>query len=194
MDTSFRVSKLIIDLVSNYDPPSTNTLMGYMPWSSNPTARKNAPLIFDAFVSRTKPEDLPQFNINSNEVFVFRSRAKTFANDNESYLMAMKFQPTVSDLKKFGELNPSWTFLFPIKLYLLFHPELATEYDGLQPFGANVAAYYNALVENTALGRVGTQPSLHDHISLANITNLMSRLSGKTPVWINSEMFIDGGN
>ena len=190
MDTAFRVSKLIVDLVAGYTPPSHNTIMGYLPWSSNRIGRENAQMIFEAFIHRTKPEDLPQFNINSNEVFVFRNRAKVLANDNESYQLALKEQPTVADLKRFGEINPSWSFLFPVKLYLLFHPELAKDYDGLQPFGAKVAAYYNALINDTGLPQVGQQPTLLDHVGLANITNTMAKLSGKTSVWINSEMYV----
>ena len=84
-------------------------------------------------------------HINATEVQIHKRRISFFSKDREAYDRALKQNPTKEDLEWFALREPCWSLLFPIKAYLLDHPEI--KYRGLQPIGSAVIRYFNKFID-----------------------------------------------
>jgi hypothetical protein len=86
--------------------------------------------------------------------------------------------------------EPGWSTLFPLKLFLINHPDLAKKYRGMLPFGSQVIKFYNEV----PLGeKITSTPSFKDHVRLMDFTNALADQTGSTTVSLNNEMYLEGG-
>jgi hypothetical protein len=145
----------------------------------------------NSFVKRQHAESLDQMRMAPQDVSIFKKRAGLLATNNAAYYIASKEYPAVQELYDFSLIQPCWSILFPLKHYLLHHPETARNYRGLLPFGSEVVKYINKMIKNKPKP-VLASPDVADHVFLQQITNSMSDFTGMTTVTINNVMYLEG--
>lgn len=170
--------------------PYGNNLITYLAWSSNKNF--NADLCLMQMTNRATVDDTAQtyFNFNPWESHIFKRRFKLLSSNNKSYNIATKRNPTVQDLEEFSEIDPCFATLYPVKMYLSNHLEMAPEYHGMLPFGKEVTRYYNTLVP--AELEIKGSPSFKDHVSLRLLSNKKAILMGVPTITINNLMYQSG--
>ena len=138
-------------------------------------------------VKRTPFDQLPQLGFAPADMSIFKKRFSLASTDNFAYSVLMNDNPSIPDLERFSYLLPGWSVLFPLKAYLIFHPEKAREYRGLLPFGSEVVKFFNATI-----GTAKPTPTFQDHIALRDYTNALSDHLGISTVMLNNEMYLEG--
>jgi len=125
---------------------------------------------------------------------IFKVRFDILNNNNEAFAIASKDNPTVLELEQIAKMHASWAWLFPIKIFLHQHLELAKQYRGLLPLGKCVIAFINALVDTDGIERreIKGQPTYKDHVEVQNISNRIADLQGCTTIAINDKMYLIG--
>jgi hypothetical protein len=135
-------------------------------------------------------DDMTQFGFAPQDCSIFKRRIQFICHNNEAFSLLSKANPTISELGRASELDPCWSNLFPIKVYLLHHPRVAREYRGMVPFGSEVTKYYNSIPWIPK--RVTGSPTYTDHVNLRNISNDLSDHLGWSTVIVNNAMHIEG--
>jgi hypothetical protein len=139
--------------------------------------------------SRTPFDQLPSLGFASQDSTVFKKRFDLMSTDNHAYVIATKANPTVPELEEFSVIEPGWSILFPLKIYLIYHSEQAKAYRGMLPFGSEVIKFYN----EAELGKeIKGTPSFSDHVRLKEVTNALADHLGCTTVMLNNEMYLEG--
>ena len=148
-----------LNKISNSQPYGVN-LLSYLAHSEAHSFDYH--LCCEALYNRASVTDPQYKNLNYShyESKVFLSRFNLMQTDNKAFALATKQNPTVKDLEEFSYIKPSWSVLYPIMIYLIHHPELIKEYDGLFPFGKNVIEYMSEFKP------IKGQPTFSDHIKL----------------------------
>jgi hypothetical protein len=142
------------------------------------------------FVNRQNNNVLTEFKIAPQDVMIFQKRFSLLANDNEAYRIALSTSPSVEELIAFSYIQHGWSVLFPVKQYLMHHPDKAKDYTGFQPYGGPVIAFVNSL--ESKLRDIPASPSYADHSYLQQITNREARVWGMPSVEINNVMYLRG--
>jgi hypothetical protein len=120
---------------------------------------------------------------------IFKARFDLLSTNNRAYAIAIKANPSVQELEEFSYIDPGWSVLFPLKLFLIFHASLAMLYRGLLPFGDPIVQFYNT----TEMGsEIQGSPSFSDHVRLREVTNALAEHLGCSTVMLNNEQFLDG--
>ena len=147
-------------------------------------------VMIENMIKRRHPEDSLKANCAPQDVGIFKRRMNRLAADNTAYRLAMKENPTVQDLEEISYLDASWSWLFPIKHYLMQHLDLAKDYKGLVPFGGEVIKFCNTLTER--LHVIPLTPDYDDHVWLQEITIREALLSGMPTIEINNLFYLFG--
>jgi hypothetical protein len=134
---------------------------------------------------------MTQFGFAPPDGSIFKRRIQYLSHNNEAYSLLNKANPSIRDLERASELDPCWSNIIPIKVYLIHHPKIAREYRGMVPFGSEVTRYYNSIPWNP--NKVSGSPTYTDHVNLRNITNNLADHLGWSTVTINNAMHIEGG-
>jgi hypothetical protein len=167
--------------------PTSNRLLDYLAWSNNPGFDAKACLeAMSNRVSSTDPAS-HDFNFKSWESKIFSKRMNLLASNNKAYEIATKFNPTTTNLEDFSKIDPCFSTLFPGKIYLSDHPDQAMEYRGMLPFGREVVAYYNTIVEESWL--IDGSPTFKDHVRLRDLSNRKAIFMGVPTITINNLMY-----
>lgn len=167
--------------------PQKDDLLSYLAWSNN--RKFDAASCYKSMKSRMAPKDpdLPHFNFNHWESKIFCRRLNLLASNNRAYEIATKKNPSISHLEDFSKIDPCFSTLYPIKLFLIAHIEMAPGYRGMLPFGREVVKYYNTLYPDE--GYIGGTPSFKDHIHLRDLSNRKAILMGVPSITINHLMY-----
>lgn len=173
------------DLCAKIAHQVSNNLLSYLAWSNNPNF--DFELCYDELFNRTAPDNASKHGIYNWEHFMFARRFKLISTNNKAYNLAVKRDPTVSDLEEFSKIDPCFANLYPVKWFVLDHPELIPGYKGMLPFGREVAKYYNSIVP--AKQKVKSSPTFKDHENLREISLRKSILTGIPMVTINNLMY-----
>lgn len=173
------------DLCSRISHQVSNNLLSYIAWSNNPDF--DFELCYDEMFNRTSPDNTSKHGIYVWERFMFTRRFKLLNTNNKAYDLAVKRDPTASDLEEFSRIDPCFANLYPVKWFVLDHPELITGYKGMLPFGREVVKYYNAIVPPAK--KVKGSPTFKDHVNLREISLRKSILMGMPMVTINNLMY-----
>jgi hypothetical protein len=164
-----------------------NNLMFYMAWSSCPTFCAEA--CYEAMFNRTYPDGDPiqYFNANPWESKTFTKRFKLLESNNKAYEIATRLNPSAAALEEFSNIEPNFSVLFPIKRYISDHPEIASAYKGMLPFGKEVLMYYNHIVRTE--WQIKNSPTFKDHVRLRDVSNRKALLMGIPSITINNLMY-----
>lgn len=167
--------------------PFSNNLMSYLAWSSNAGFNSDACLSFMASRIQANDTRILVLGYHDRENKIFDRRFKLLSSNNKAYEIATRPNPTIADLENFAQIDPCFATLYPIKLYLTNHIEMAPEYRGMLPFGREVVRYYNTIVPTEL--RITGSPNFKDHVSLRNISNKKAILMGVPTLTINNLMY-----
>jgi hypothetical protein len=183
-----------IDLITSCDeicsaPENVSRrLIDYLAWSNNPEFNRETCL--REMEARTPADKMSDLKYKSYEKFIFERRYRLMSSKNNAYEIAMKENPTVSNLDMFSNIDPCWSTLFPVKCFVVDHYEMARDYRGMLPFGKEVIASYNSMVKSEY--HLYKSPTFIDHIRLKILTNRKSDLTGIPTVTINTLMYKHG--
>lgn len=119
---------------------------------------------------------------------VVKKKLSVMCNNNRAYELAVKTWPTRFDLEEFSRLDPCWSLLFSVKLYLHHHEHHAMEYRGMLPFGGGVIESINRIWGRNAKAR----PTHQDHVRLMNMTNELADKLGMTTIAVNDMLYLEG--
>jgi len=134
-------------------------------------------------------DQLSKINIKPQEVTIFEKRLKIIRTKNKAYRIAVKPNPSVEDLEEFSYIEPCYSILWPLKCYLLDHPEKALTYKGCLPFGKPVQDYFNQCHPDQQIK--GT-PDYKDHTILKDWSNKLAMLCNIPSVTVNTLMHLGG--
>lgn len=134
--------------------------------------------------------DISAYNPYTHEYKAFERRFKVISSNNRAYRIASDRKPSVEDLEMFSYIDASFSLLWPLKKYLVDHPELAVKFKGFVPFGREVKKFYNAVAPDE--WKINGSPSYKDHKRLQTITNRKALLTGISSVTINTWMYKQG--
>ena len=163
----------------------SNSLMNYMAWSNRDGF--DFELCYDEMFNRISPENASKHGIYNWEHFMFARRFKLLSTNNKAYDLAVKRDPTVEDLEAFSRIDPCFANLYPVKWFVLDHPELIQGYKGMLPFGREVLKYYNSIVLGGKV--IKGSPTYKDHVSLREMSLRKSILLGMPMITINNIMY-----
>jgi hypothetical protein len=167
-------------------PVIGENLLHYMAMPSN--ANFNGEACYGDMINRTFHTDLVYFyGIHEWESDIFRKRFKLLESNNKAYELAVKFNPSVTDLEEFSKIDPCFATLFPVKKYLSDHLELAIAYKGMLPFGKEVKAFYNH--ELPKYWEIKGSPTFKDHVRLRDLSNRKAILMGVPTITVNNLMY-----
>lgn len=173
------------DLCTNFYRDITHDLLSYLSWSSRKHFKYEE--CYRDMYNRIHPDDMSYYTIYPYEKQIFIKRFKFLNSNNLAYELACKVNPTVTDLETFSRLEPCFSILFPLKCYLMDHPDLKLQYKGMLPFGREIVRYYNSLVppEDSIKG----SPTFKDHLKLNKITLRKASSMNMPTVTINNIMY-----
>lgn len=172
------------------DTPASNRVIDYCvePRINHSSLRKD--LCLHDLENQVPWDSSSQFHFAPADFQIYHKRYELNQNPRVHALW-MKRNPNQFDLDEVSYLTHGWAGLFPLKLYLLHHPDLAKLYRGLLPFGREVIAFYKKC--NANLNPLsGVTPNYQDHLKLQIFTNLMATHLGITSVMINNFMYLEG--
>jgi hypothetical protein len=135
------------------------------------------------------------FKFHPRETTVFKTRFDTLSSNNKAFRIATSTSISVADCEDFSYIKPGWALLFPLKMSLIAHPQLARNYFGFLPFGSEVIAWFNFVMADQKFSRnyqVGTQPTLADHVLLQDYSKTLAIHHGMTTVAVNHYMYMEG--
>lgn len=170
---------------------ASNNLLSYLAHFYNRNFKYNK--CYDLMNIRTPSDkaDFKDLRIEPHREKVIKTRFDLIALDNQAYELAVKVDPFVEDLEAFAQIKPCWSILFPVKMYLVDHPEVAKEYRGLQSFGSEVIKFYDSVIEEQF--KIDKRsPNYQDHLRLQEMTNRYADLLGMTPIAVNTLMYLEG--
>ena len=173
------------DLCTKRPVDVTHNLLSYLAWSAR--AGFDYKTCYEEFFQRVPIDHTSHYGFNNWESHLFSRRVKLLSSNNKAYEIAVKINPSAKDLEEFSKIDPCFSTLYPIKLYLHDHPDVATEYRGMLPFGGEVVRYYNTIVPADMM--VKGSPSFKDHINLREISNRKAILLGMPSITINNIMY-----
>jgi len=161
-------------------------LLHYLTISSNADFHGEA--CYNDMINRNFHTDLVySYGIHEWESNIFSKRFKLLESNNKAYELAVKFNPSVTDLEEFSKIDPSFSVLYPVKKYLSEHLELAIAYKGMLPFGKEVKAFYNH--ELPKYWEIKGSPTFKDHVRLRDLSNRKAILMGVPTITINNLMY-----
>lgn len=176
-----------------------NNLLAYL---ARPRLRRlnnfNYQTCYESLLQRLPADQAEGLNIASQDTTIFLNRFRAITTDIEYYRLAVKENPTVEDLEKASYRYYGYSYLWPIKEYLLHHMSLAKDYRGLVPFGGPVKLYFNHLklvpwkTENETPWEVKGTPTFQDHIMLQQVTNDMADALNLPSITVNNIMYLYG--
>lgn len=134
-------------------------------------------------------DQLPDLGYVPQDSTLFKKRFDLMSTNNRAYAIAVKILPTVPELEEYSAIDPGWSTLFPLKIFLMFHEEHAQAYRGFLPFGSEVKKFYG---ESSMGAEIKGSPTFKDHVRLQEVTNSMAKLLGCTSVMLNNEMHLEG--
>jgi hypothetical protein len=137
---------------------------------------------------RTPYDQLPNLGFASQDTTIFKKRFDLLATNNRAYQIAVKTNPSVEELEEFSFIEPGWSTLFPLKIYLMFHPKDAMQFRGMLPFGSEVIKFYN----QSGMGEIKGTPNFRDHVRLMEMTNFLADHYGCSTATLNNEMYLEG--
>jgi hypothetical protein len=145
----------------------------------------------EGLIGRKDWDHSPQFGFAPPDFQVFKKRFELLSHNNRAYSIVSKYYPTVQELEELSTIEPCWSILFPIKIFLLHHPELARAYRGMLPYGKEVIAFYNNCPYD-APEIMGKTPTYAEHEYLRTMTNLLADHTGWSTVMLNNMMYLEG--
>lgn len=119
---------------------------------------------------------------------VVHKKIHSMSNNNKIFEIAVKLDPTVKDLEEFSRLDPCWSLLYPVKMYLHHHFHIAKDYRGMMPFGGGVIEAVNKIWNRIMKG----SPSFQDHVRLMAMTNEIADKHGMTTIAVNDLLYLEG--
>jgi len=172
-------------------PNIGDNLLHYLAWSSSQTFK--AEECYEAMLNRRTPyEPQLRFGYDQWEFNIFANRFKLLESNNKAFELATRVGPSVAALEDFSNIDPCFSTLFPVKRFIADHPELASAYRGMLPFGREVIACYNYITPPEYA--IKGSPSFRDHIRLRDISNKKALLMGMPSITINNLMYQIGRN
>lgn len=138
--------------------------------------------------NRTPFSDVPKLGFPPQETGIFKKRFDVIRTNNKLYSLALISKPTIQNLTDFAEIDPCWSLLWAVKLYLHHNLELAKDYYGILPLGSAVIQCFNSLQEYQISGT----PTYVDHKTVQEFTNRYAHATGCTPLYINDLMYLEG--
>jgi hypothetical protein len=114
-------------------------------------------------------------------------------SNNDFFRLAFIVSPDVKDCETIALIETCYSLLWPLKQFIVDHPDIAKEYRGLLPISKEIKAYWNNLEMVREYGwQIKGTATFADHIRLQQLTNNMSDLTGIPAVTINTWMFKQG--
>lgn len=162
-----------------------NNLLIYLAWLGDDDVTNKC---YDLMLKRTPYDKAPQLGIKPQDTTVCKTRMDLLSANNKAYELAVKINPTKDDLNEFILTKVCHSTAFPVKLYLLDHPQMAKTYRGFQPIGKDVAKFYNKYFDD----KLSSTLDFEDHVKFKNMVNRLSDLTGLSTVAIDHIMYCMG--
>jgi len=121
---------------------------------------------------------------------VVKKKIAVMRNNNRAYELAVSPGLSVSSLEEYARLDPCWSLLFPLKVYLHHHVGAAKGYRGMLPFGGGVIEAINQIWGDEY--QIEGRPTVQDHIRLMVMTNDNADKRGMTTIAVNDELYLEG--
>jgi hypothetical protein len=161
-------------------------ILHYLTMSSNASFHGEA--CYGDMINRNFSTDLVySYGIHEWELNIFSKRFKLLESNNKAYELAVKLNPSVTDLEEFSKIDPCFSILYPLKKYLSEHLEIAVVYKGMLPFGKEVKTFYNH--ELPKYWEIKGSPTFKDHVRLRDLSNRKAILMGVPTITINNLMY-----
>jgi hypothetical protein len=186
--------------------PVGSTLLHYLSQPKNSLGSKDKDRVFserfyacldarvtyeDAPVFLQKKFGSPDLGYVPQDAGVLKKRFTVLGHNNRAYELATIEYPVVGILEEFASLEPCFSLLFALKMFLHHHYKVAIHYRGMLPFGSHVIAAVNAIDGFEPKVDEG-KPSFQDHVRLMVLTNRLADKYGMTPLAINDQLYLEG--
>lgn len=194
-----------LDLAFQQIPVGSN-LLHYLSQPKNSLGSKEKDRIFserfsaclEARVSYEDASDFLQKKFGSpdlgyvpQDAGVLKKRFSVMGHNNRAYEIALMGNPVVPILEEFASLDPCFSLLYAVKMFLHHYPYKARDYRGMLPFGSNVIMAVNA-IDGFEPKVEESKPSFQDHVRLMVLTNRLADKYGMTTLAINDLLYLEG--
>ena len=168
--------------------PMGANLIHYLSQQRSSSGSFDWKLAYEEMNDRTPEGEMGNLGYAPQDSTIFKARYKLMSSNNTAYRIATKSHPTAEELEKFASTKPQWSILWPVKLYLQHHLEVAREYRGFLPFGSEVISF----IKNAMKCDISPTPTAQEHIYLRDLSNGMAAALNIPSIVINDMMYILG--